>query len=126
MFKYIFIVLLTFFGLKTNLSFGQTTEQIREQADKLFEKEQFVEATPLYLKLLTSAPRDIDINYRYGTCLLFSGNKRLESFKYLNFAVSNETVDKKAFFYLGKAQHFNYQFAEAIVNYNKYKTKAGS
>jgi len=121
------LIFLFFIGsfLSSNV-YGQTVEEMKVQADKLFDKEQFVEATPLYLKLLTSNPRDYNINYHYGTCLLFSSNKKLEAFKYLNYAVTSETVDAKAFYYLGRAQHLNYQFGEAIANYTKYKTKAGS
>ncbi|MBI1837411.1 MAG: hypothetical protein HYR91_09120, partial [Flavobacteriia bacterium] len=124
MLKFLKIMFFSLFCLFHLGTYGQTTIETKETADKFFEKGQFIEATPLYMTLLTSNQRDFDVNFKYGACLLYSANKRLDAFKYLNYAITSETVDPRAFYYLGKAQHLNYQFSEAIINYKKYKTKA--
>ena len=93
---------------------------MKTKADAFFENANFLEATPLYLRLLSLKPRDFDYNYRYGTCLLFNSNNKKEAIKHLNYAVSNPAVVPEAYYYLGKAYHLNYQFSEAIKYYEKY------
>ncbi len=104
-------------------SFAQTEDEIKENAEKLFEEEQYVEATSLYLRLLSLHPRDADYNFRYGTCLLFNSNKKQEAIRYLNLAVSTEGIDPRAFYFHGRALHLNYQFEDAKKSYQKYLQK---
>ena len=104
----------------------ETKEDIEKRADKHFENEEFLEATPLYLRLLSLEPRNHNYNYRYGTCLIFNSKEKKSAFKYLRFAVKGDDVDDEAYFYLGKAFHLTYQFKEAIRYYEKYKQKAGN
>jgi hypothetical protein len=105
-------------------SYSQTLEEMRKEADLLFEQGKFVEATPLYSKLLSNAAKDPDLNFRYGTCLLYNSRTKSDAIKHLSFAVKDPTIDKRAFFYLGRAYHLNYQFNEAIVQYEKFKAVA--
>lgn len=110
------------------LSFAQETkEDVEKKALSYFKNEQFIEATPLYLRLLSLEPRNPDYNYRYGTCLLFNSDEKKSAFKYLNYAVlKGDEVENEAYYYLGKAYHLTYQFDKAIKNYQIYKQKAGS
>ena len=118
-----FIVLLT---AAQSVSYAQQTEaDVKVQADKLFEEEKYVDATPLYSRLLALNPRSYDYNYRFGTCLLYNSYKKQDAFKYLNYAVTDASTDINAYYFLGKAYHLNYQFNEAIKNYELYKQKAG-
>jgi hypothetical protein len=107
-------------------AFGQTEQELAAKADALFKKEQYVEATSLYLRLLSLNPRDHNYNYRYGTCLLFNSDKKQDAFKYLNFAVKGDDVEIEAFYFLGKAYHLTFEFNKAIDYYKKYKNVAGS
>ena len=102
---------------------AQTEAEMKIQADKLFDSEQYLEATPLYLRLLSLQPRDLNYNYKYGTCLLFNSNRKQEALKYLNAAVNDPNAAPEAYYFLGKALHLNYQFNEAIKNYNFYLEK---
>ena len=99
---------------------SQREEQIVISASKLFEKEQYVDATPLYLKLLSLNPKNSDYNFRYGTCILHKSSEKSEAIRYLSFAVNDKNIDPRAFYFLGKALHLNYQFQSAKENYNKY------
>jgi epidermal growth factor receptor substrate 15 len=106
-------------------AFAQETEEsIRTQADQLFEKEQYVEATPLYLRLLALSPRSYDYNFRYGTCLLYNSYKKQDAFRYLNYSAADPGTDIRAFYFLGKAFHLNYQFNDAVRSYEQYRQKA--
>jgi len=105
-------------------TYAQTLDEMRKQADAYFEKGQFVEATPLYSKILAQQPRDYDVNFRYGTCLLYNSHNKSDAIRYLSYAVKGTNIDKRAYFYLGRAYHLNYQFNEAIIQYEKFKQVA--
>ncbi|WP_300354970.1 hypothetical protein [Fluviicola sp.] len=118
--------LLLFLFIQTaKCSFAQETEaDLKLKADKLFNAKQFVEATPNFLHLIALNPRSTDYNYKYGTCLLFNSHKKQDAFKYLNFSITDPAIAPEAYFYLGKAYHLNFQFNEAIKNYNIYIQKS--
>ena len=111
-----------------SICYGQETkEDVEKQAEKYFKNESFIEATPLFLRLLSLEPRNPNYNYKYGTCLLYNSDEKKKAFKYLNYAVSkSQNVEDEAFYYLGKAYHLTFQFDKAITNYKLYKSKAGS
>lgn len=118
-------LLLTLLFITARVSFAQETEaSVKEKAEILFNAEKFVEATPLYLHLVALNPRSTDYNYKYGTCLLFNSLKKQDAFKYLNYSITDPEIASDAYFYLGKAYHLNFQFDEAIKNYNIYLQKA--
>jgi hypothetical protein len=121
--KYIYILVVVFLS---TFSFAQETiEEVKSAANKLFEKEKYLEATPYYLRLLSIEPRNHNYNFRYGTCLLYNTSKGQDVFKYLNYAVTNESVEFEAYYFLAKAFHLNYQFNDAIKYYTIYQAKAG-
>jgi hypothetical protein len=105
------------------VSFGQTNEETRKRADDFFESENYIEATKDYLHLLSLEPTDADLNFRYGTCLLFNSNNKNKALRYLNYAVRNATIDPRAFFFNGKALHLDYQFENAKNSYLTYQEK---
>ncbi|MDG0973789.1 MAG: hypothetical protein P8O07_06475, partial [Crocinitomicaceae bacterium] len=104
----------------------ETIEEIEKKALSHFANEEFLEATPLYLRLLSLQPKNPNYNYRYGTCLLVSSKRKDIAFKYLNFAINTGEVEDEAYYYLGKAYHLTYQFRKAIFYFDKYKQLAGS
>ena len=114
------VLLFIFMG---SLSFGQTEDELIKRAGKLFEQEEYVGATPLYLRLLSVHPKNSDYNFRYGACLLFNSNQKKEAIRYLNFAVKDPEVDPRAFYFHGKSLHLNYQFEHAKKSYVQYRTK---
>ncbi len=97
---------------------------MKVQADKLFDTEKYLEATPLYLRLIALQPRDVTYNYKYGTCLLYNSNNKQEAIRYLSFATNDPSIAPEAFYFLGKALHLNYQFNEAIKHYTTYLQKS--
>lgn len=105
---------------------AQTNVERQERADKLFEKGQYVEATKDYLHLLSLKPKDYDLNFKYGTCLLYNSNRKSEAIRYLNYAILNESVDPRAYYFHGMALHLNYQFAEAQRSYGTYLNLTGN
>ena len=115
------------FVASTGFSFSQESEEeLKATAEKLFENEQYAEAKTYVERLLALNPRSTDYQYKYGTCLLYSGYKKQDAFKYLSYSVTDPNINVAAYFFLGKAYHLTYQFNEAIKNYELYKQKAGA
>lgn len=120
--KHIFNVL--FFTLVALSSWAQTESEILKNANELFEKEAYVEATSLFLQLINLNPTDPDLNFKYGTCSLYNDDKqKKDAVKFLVAATQTPTVDPRAFYFRGKALHWNYQFDEAKKYYQIYKDK---
>lgn len=120
---YILFFVVSLFEIGT--IYAQDSEQLLSKKGlELFNNEQFVLATPIYLQLLSLQPRSPEYNYRYGACLLFNSSDRRNAIKYLEFATANAEVDVAAFFFMGKAFHLNYQFEKAILFYQEYKVKS--
>ncbi|NNK81249.1 MAG: hypothetical protein HKO93_07110, partial [Flavobacteriales bacterium] len=96
-------------------------------AEKRFESQKFLEALPDYRQLVSISPKNKDYNFKYGTCLLYSDEDVSEAVKHLSFACKGGAFqDKRAYFYLGKAFHYNYQFADALESYIDFKAKVDS
>ncbi|MCO5259012.1 MAG: hypothetical protein M9916_02600 [Crocinitomicaceae bacterium] len=121
--KHIALFVVTLFIVFNSLT--QTEVEMKTKADALFNKKEFVEATPLYLRLLSLQPRDYDYSFKYGTCLLFNSTSKQNAIRYLKYAITSPTPIDAAHYYLGKAYHLNYQFNDAIAEYNLYIKSAG-
>lgn len=96
------------------------------QAAEWFEAGQFAQAFPSYSQLVSLHPQDPDLNFRFGTCALYSGEEKEKAIKHLTFAIKKGCSDSRVYFYLGKAHHLNYNFTEARFNYKIYQTKLSS
>lgn len=111
----VFLFVFTVFG-----AFAQTEDEMKESAAKLFENEQYVEATSQYLRLISLNPKNADYNFRYGTCLLFNSFQKTEAIRYLSYAIAEQGIDPRAFYFYGRSLHLNYQFDDAIKIYKKF------
>ncbi|TNE56298.1 MAG: hypothetical protein EP338_00200 [Bacteroidetes bacterium] len=119
---FVFICLL----LMNSALFAQDTESsLKSKAEKAYKQESFVEASKLYSQLLAFNARDPFYNYRYGVCLIYNSRNKETAIKHLTYASKQEGFDPEAFYYLGRAYHLNYEFAEAIKYYQLYMQKVG-
>jgi len=106
--------------------YSQTEAEMREirtlssKADALFNSHNYVEATPLYLRLLALQPKNHMYNFKYGVCLLYNSDSKNEAIRYLAYAVKSPEPIVESHFFLGRAYHLNYQFNDAIKQYNRY------
>lgn len=106
-------------------TFGQADSELRNKANDLFQSEKYSEATQLYLQLLSLQPKDVELNFRYGVCLLHQSANKSQAIRYLSYVVKEKPNDSEPYFYLGKAYHLGYQFDQATKNYDIYISKAG-
>jgi hypothetical protein len=109
--------------------FSQNTvslDDVKKEADRLFEDNEFTKAYKPYAQLVANFPKDPEYNYRLGVCMIYSEPDKKKCIPYLKIASGNpKDAPKDVNFYLGKAYHINYLFDEAIKYYNAYK-KIGS
>ncbi|MDP3558557.1 MAG: hypothetical protein Q8T03_14375 [Bacteroidota bacterium] len=120
------IVLLTLVICCPIYSQNVSIDDIKKDANKLFEEEEFTKAYKLYAQLVANYPKDPEYNFKLGVCMIYSEPDKKKCLPYLIFANSKaDEAPKEVKFYLGKAYHINYQFDEAIKYYNEYK-KVGS
>lgn len=127
--RFIYLLLITFaFSMRTasaQATFG-SEEELKAQAAKLFDEDEFEEAYPLYSQLTSIYPKDPNYNYRLGVCMLFASDDKEKPVAFLEFAANKPDVDKEALFYLARAYHLNYRFDDAIKEYMLYKNVASS
>jgi hypothetical protein len=121
-----FIFLLLFLGgfiasrLTAQTAFGSEAE-LKAQAAKLFDDDQFEEAYPLYAQLTSLYNKDPNYNFRLGVCMLYASEDKEKPIPFLELASKYPDVDKEVFFYLAKAYHLNYRFDDAIKQYQAYQ-----
>lgn len=122
------IYLLLLLGLNTGALKAQTAfateEELKKEAAKRFDNEEFGEAYPLYTQLTSIYPKDPNYNYRIGVCMLYALDDKEQPISYLEFASRSTDVEKEVLFYLAKAYHLNYRFDDAIKTYQSYKKVA--
>jgi hypothetical protein len=113
-----------FFLLSLSTSFAQSLNEadLKKEALKSFENEDYSSAYKLYSQLVSLYPKDPDYNFHIGVCMLYIEPDKKKPFSYLKLAASSpKDSPKESKFYLAKTYHINYQFDEAIKLYNDYK-----
>jgi tetratricopeptide (TPR) repeat protein len=113
-------------GKKKRFLQVETDRKIFERAEFYYDEHHYALALSEYKKLEEVYPDEGVLLFRIGVCYVNSSGDKSRSLEYL------ERLDKKKFkktdliFYLGRANHLNYKFDEAIVLYNQYlNTKKG-
>ncbi len=105
---------------KAQTTYGSEAE-LKKEASRFFEKEDYVAAAPLFTQLLSLYPKDPLYNYRCGICLLYVDPDKNKAVSYLSKAASMTGRPADVYFYLGKAYHQNYQFDEAIASFREFQ-----
>ncbi len=95
-----------------------------KQANEHFEEGRFIQALPMFSQLVSLNPKDADYNFKFGTCVIYSGVDRETAIKHLTFATKKSVQDARAHYYLGLAKHLNYDFREAKKSYANFLQKA--
>ncbi|PCH65382.1 MAG: hypothetical protein COC01_09765 [Bacteroidetes bacterium] len=124
--RYYLIFISAFLLTNTHLIYSQdeTPEEIVEEevidkkellkdAGLYFEKENYLAALPIYLKLDELDP-NIEYKYKIGICYLSKSDEKQKSIEYLEQVQQQKAKTKGLSYYLGRAYHLNYRFDEAV------------
>lgn len=99
-------------------------KDLRTKADALFAQGEYAQAMPLYSQLVSLTPDDRELSYRYGTCSLYGGEDKEKAIGFLKYATEGPAPPALAWYFLGKAYHLTYHFAEALAAYEHYRGTA--
>ena len=104
--------------------YGQSIASIKKRADAAFEKKEFEEAKIDYRQLLAQNQKNIDLNYKYATCIYYTEDIK-NARKYFDFILSKKEVEfpLETYFYLGKIYQHQYYFETAIEQFSLLKQK---
>jgi hypothetical protein len=123
------VILFILFLFLSTVGYSQfkNEDELKKQAAKYFEDEDYANGFKLYSQLVSTYPKDPVYNFRLGVCMLYNDADKKKAIPYLNTASKTaKDNEKESLFYLGKAYHFNYQFDEAIKFYAAYKNIASA
>jgi len=90
------------------------------KAIQLFDKGKYVEAEPLFKKLLDQRPDDFMVNFFYGACRTENGHYSEQDLNYL-IKASKEVSPLNIDYYFGVQYHAKNQWEKALVYYKLYK-----
>jgi hypothetical protein len=124
-FRQYIAILILLFSLPLAAISQESEEQLKEEAEALFEAENYTDAFNKYSQLLSLQLQSPEYNYRFGACQLFTSQDKEQSLKYLKFAVDSKDAPNLSHFYYGLGLHLNYRFEKAIKEYEKYQAGAG-
>ncbi len=120
--KYSWYLLALFVVASTSVLAQFSEADLKAEADALFEQGQYADAMPKYAQLLSLNPTSPEFNYKYGATALYGdADKKEEAIKFLRYASTKTGIDSRCWYFLGRAYHLNYQFADAIVAYQKFQ-----
>jgi hypothetical protein len=95
--------------------------KLAKDAAALFDKGKYVDAAPMYQKLLSLNQGNFEYRFRYGACLLYSDPDKSKGLDYLRQCDGRSDISREAIYFLGRAYHLNYRFTEAVNAYERYK-----
>ena len=110
---------------------GTDAKKKFETADGFFTQENYARALPLYLDVAKEVD-NANINFLIGVCYLNSTTEKQKAQQYLEKASASisekykygkfkeKNAPRETWLYLGKAQHLNYKFDEAIASFEKF------
>ena len=91
----------------------------------LFDKGNYMEAEPLFRKLLDERPDDFMVNYFYGACRTENGHYSDQDLNYL-LKASKEVTPLNIDYYFGVQYHAKNQWEKALAFYKLYQTVASA
>jgi predicted Zn-dependent protease len=71
-------------------------EERRKYAEKLFADKKYIEASSHFLHFLSLEPNDYELNFKYGTCVIYTESDKTKALKYLQYSVKSPTIDPLA------------------------------
>jgi tetratricopeptide (TPR) repeat protein len=107
------------------------------EASKLMEEKFWNKARDSWQELVELEKENANVNYKLGYCMLQIPNSKSQALEYLQTAAASDLTKKydpfdpterkapmEVLYYLGYAQHLNYNLDEAIASYRTFLKKS--
>ncbi len=118
---FIFIFILSFsFSGYTQKKTALSLQGDKNLAKEYFDNQNFKFALDEYMALLKTDSTNVNFLHNAAVCILNQVCDRKKSIAFLNKVVNQPKFDPNAWYDLGRAYQYNYQFDEAITAYNKF------
>ena len=104
----------------TSISFSQDIKK----ADKLFKAEQYEQAMVIYKKQLDIDPTDMNVGYKYGSCVVMLNKDNDNAIQMLSIAEKSGKSDKEIAFFLSRAYENKKEYAKALEYYERFNAVA--
>ncbi|MFT5247559.1 MAG: hypothetical protein ACI943_002311, partial [Gammaproteobacteria bacterium] len=121
--KLVTVFVMLSWALGTYSQVSTEHQALLEEANESFENKHYVEAYPQFSQLVSLYPKDSDLNFKFGTCCIYSSTDNEKAIKHLRFSIKKGAA-LQAQYYLGVAYHLNYEFSKAIEAYEAFERKA--
>ena len=95
--------------------------EVKKQAGDFFKGKRYLDAAPLYMKLVKAESQDTEINFRLAYCMLNSNSDKTKAVDYLEFASQQKDAPKDVQYWLGMANLHAGAYEAAIAAFEKYK-----
>ena len=96
-------------------------KSLQKEAKGYFEIDEYANALPLYKKLDSLKPDDIDVLYHLGICNFYIPEYRKKSLSYFEKVRASNLVYKDLDYYLGCLYQLEHKFDLAILNFESFK-----
>jgi len=107
--------------------FVNISSQDKKKARELFDSGNFEEAIDEYFPLYSVDKENLEFNYNLAVSYLNTNIDKSLAIPHLETLTKDPKIDANAWYLLGRAYHFGYQFDAAIVAYEKFReTNSGS
>mgnify|MGYP002621133481 CR=1 FL=1 len=100
-------------------SLAQDKKDVKE-ADKLFKKEEYEKAMPMYRKFINMDANNIEHVWKYGSCMVMVTDDVDEALKYLLKAEKMGKKDEEIAYFIGRAYEKQEKYELAINYYERF------
>lgn len=97
---------------------------LMRSADRYFLQENYMASAEIYEQILATDPNNARALYRAGLSYMNFDKERSEEYIVRAYEI-DPAVDSDILFWLGRAEHINYRFDEAIAHFEAYHKSAG-
>jgi ACT domain-containing protein len=105
--------------LSVQISYAQSITAIKKRADAAFDQKDFESAKVDYRQLLAQNQKNIELNYKYATCIYYTEDiKNARKYYDLILAKKDAEFPLETYFYSGKIYQHQYYFETAIQQFN--------
>jgi hypothetical protein len=105
---------------QTGEELSQAEMDLWDDAEYFYEQKNYMRALQGFEQLVKAHPKDAYFNYMAGVCYLHKSDEKEKSLLYLLRADSIDHSLLEIDYFLGRANHLNYKFDEAIIYFNSF------
>lgn len=95
------------------------------EADEYFDNQNYLDALPIYKKLVKQEPDEPEYYRKAGICYLKTFLSRTKAAEYLEKALNKKKHDDEVWYFLGKAYMMQNEFEKALEQFETYNEEAG-